>query len=186
MTRVCLCLTSHAMSRELRCSFTPIGKAQTINGSIYPLWSGSSVSVRRTGPAPSWVVNLLMKTCLPKKWRNSPTGTCVTSLAAIPPARSPNASQWTRDRATIANWSGATRRSFASGKCKYYDRKDAHLKTLTLGSYEQYLDRYWRAGEMTMVNHLTGKSTVLSWTDFQFRTNLDDRDFTQTGLRRVR
>ena len=71
-------------------------------------------------------------------------------------------------------------------KVQYYDRKDAHLKTLTLGSYEQYLDRYWRAGEMTMVNHLTGKSTVLSWTDFQFRTNLDDRDFTQTGLRRVR
>ena len=71
-------------------------------------------------------------------------------------------------------------------KVEYYDRKDAHLKTLTIGNYEQYLDRYWRAGEMTMVNHLTGKSTVLSWTDYQFRTDLNDRDFTQTGLRRVR
>ena len=66
-------------------------------------------------------------------------------------------------------------------KVEYYDRKDAHLKTLTLGNYQQYLERYWRAGEMTMVNHLTGKSTVLTWTDFQFQTDLDDRDFTQTG-----
>ena len=71
-------------------------------------------------------------------------------------------------------------------KVEYYDRKDAHLKTLTLGNYEQYLDRYWRAGEMTMENHLTGKSSVLTWTDFQFRTDLDDRDFTRTGLRRAR
>ena len=71
-------------------------------------------------------------------------------------------------------------------KVEYYDRKNSHLKTLTMGNYQQYLDRYWRAGEMTMENHLTGKSTVLTWTDFQFRTDLDDRDFTQTGLRRVR
>ncbi len=71
-------------------------------------------------------------------------------------------------------------------KVEYYDRKGAHLKTLTFGSYERYLDRYWRAGEMTMVNHLTGKSTVMSWTDFQFGTDLDERDFTRTGLKRVR
>ena len=71
-------------------------------------------------------------------------------------------------------------------KVEYYDRKDAHLKTLTLGSYEQYLDRYWYAGEMTMVNHLTGKSTVLTWTDYQFRTDLDARDFNQSSLKRAR
>ena len=71
-------------------------------------------------------------------------------------------------------------------KVQYYDRKDAHLKTLTLGSYEQHLDRYWYAGEMTMVNHLTGKSTVLNWTDFQFQTDFNESDFTQTGLRRAR
>ena len=71
-------------------------------------------------------------------------------------------------------------------KVEYYDRKDAHLKTLTLANYEQFLDNYWYAGEMTMVNHLTGKSTDLTWTDYQFRTDLNDRDFTQTGLKRVR
>ena len=71
-------------------------------------------------------------------------------------------------------------------KVEYYDRKDAHLKTLTIAKYKQYLDRYWRAGEMTMVNHLTGKSTVLSWADYQFRTNLKARDFSKTGLKRAR
>ena len=71
-------------------------------------------------------------------------------------------------------------------KVEYFDRKDAHLKTLTLGEYQQYLESYWRAGKMIMVNHLTGKSTDLVWTDYQFRTDIDERDFTRTGLRRVR
>ena len=71
-------------------------------------------------------------------------------------------------------------------KVEYYDRKNAHLKTLTLSSYERYLDRYWQAGEMAMVNHVTGKSTDLSWSDFEFGADLDDRDFTRTGLKRVR
>ena len=61
-------------------------------------------------------------------------------------------------------------------KMELYDRRGAHLKTLTLASYRQYLDRYWRAGEQTMLNHLTGASTVLKWTDFRFRTNLDDSE----------
>ena len=71
-------------------------------------------------------------------------------------------------------------------KVEYYDRKDDHLKTLTLSNYGQYQERYWRAGEMEMVNHLTGKSTVLTWTDYAFGTGLDDGDFTQTSLRRAR
>ena len=71
-------------------------------------------------------------------------------------------------------------------RVEYYDRKDAHLKTLTIRNYELYVDRYWHASEMTMVNHVTGKSTVLTWADYQFGTGLDARDFTQTGLRRAR
>lgn len=71
-------------------------------------------------------------------------------------------------------------------KVEYYDRKDAHLKTLTVSSYAQYLDGRWWAGQMTMVNHLTGKSTVLTWTDYRFGTGLEDNDFTPTSLRRAR
>ena len=71
-------------------------------------------------------------------------------------------------------------------KIRYFDRKNAHLKTLTLGKYERHLDRYWRATEMTMENHLTGKSTIMRWSDFKFRTGLKDGDFSKTGLKRVR
>ena len=75
---------------------------------------------------------------------------------------------------------------FRAWKMELYDRRGSHLKTLTFTDYRQYLDRFWRAGEQTMVNHLTGASTVLHWTDFLFRSNLEDSEFTQTALRRVR
>ncbi len=78
------------------------------------------------------------------------------------------------------------REALRAWKIEYYDRKNAHLKTLTLSDYKLYLERYWRASQMTMVNHLTGKSTVMTWTDYQFQADLDDRDFTKTGLRRAR
>ena len=55
-------------------------------------------------------------------------------------------------------------------KVEFYDRKDALLKTLTFKGYRQYLDQYWRADEMDMVNHQTDKSTLLAWSNYQFRT----------------
>ena len=75
---------------------------------------------------------------------------------------------------------------FRLWKVEYFDRKNAHLKTLTVDGYERYLDRYWQASNMNMVNHLTGKSTVLTWADYQFGTDLAAAEFTQTGLRRAR
>ncbi len=71
-------------------------------------------------------------------------------------------------------------------KMTLYDRKGSHLKTLTFANYRKYAERYWRAGEQTMANHLTGASTVLKWTDFQFRNNLQESEFTRPALRRVR
>ena len=71
-------------------------------------------------------------------------------------------------------------------KMELYDRKESHLKTLTFANYKKYLDQYWRAEEQTMVNHLTGARTVLRWTDFKFGNDLDDSEFTQTALRRIR
>ena len=68
----------------------------------------------------------------------------------------------------------------------YHDRKDALLKTLRFEGYRQYLDRYWRADRFRMVNHQTGKSTELHWSDFQFRQGLTERDFDQNSLRRAR
>ncbi len=71
-------------------------------------------------------------------------------------------------------------------KIVFYDRKDALLKTLSAAGYHQYLDRYWRADRVDMVNHQTGKSTRLNWKNYQFRTGLKDRDFSKNKLEKVR
>ncbi|MFW5444544.1 MAG: outer membrane lipoprotein-sorting protein [Methylococcaceae bacterium] len=66
----------------------------------------------------------------------------------------------------------------------YYDRQNALLKTLTFHDYQQYLDHYWRPDRMLMVNHQTGKSTELIWSDRQFKVGLNDRDFIPSTLKR--
>ena len=71
-------------------------------------------------------------------------------------------------------------------KIDYYDRKNALLKTLVFRGYQQYLDQYWRADEMYMENHQTGKSTLLTWKKYDFRTGLTDSDFNKNSLKRAR
>lgn len=69
---------------------------------------------------------------------------------------------------------------------EYYDRREALLKRLTVNGYELHEDRYWRPTEMEMQNLLTGKSTLMQWSDYQFSTGLDERDFTTRALERAR
>ena len=69
---------------------------------------------------------------------------------------------------------------------RFFDRRDAHLKTMVVEDYKQYLDRFWRSGRITMTNHLTGKSTLLVWSDYEFGADLDLGDFTRTALKRAR
>jgi outer membrane lipoprotein-sorting protein len=71
-------------------------------------------------------------------------------------------------------------------KIEFYDRKQALLKTLEFRDYRQYLDQYWRADEMFMQNHQTGKSTLLTWEQYQFRTGLKESDFNKNSLKRAR
>ncbi len=71
-------------------------------------------------------------------------------------------------------------------KIDYYDRKEAHLKTLTLSGYRRYLDQYWRAHKLAMINHQSGKSTDLLWKDFNFQKGLKSRDFNKNSLKRAR
>ncbi len=69
---------------------------------------------------------------------------------------------------------------------RFFDRRDAHLKTMVVEGYKQYLDRFWRSSRITMTNHLTGKSTLLVWSDYEFGADLDLGDFTRTALKRAR
>ncbi len=69
---------------------------------------------------------------------------------------------------------------------EYYNRRNDLLKTLTFRDYRQYLGQFWRAHDLNMVNHLTGKSTSLTWSSFEFQTGLTEDDFSRASLRRAR
>lgn len=71
-------------------------------------------------------------------------------------------------------------------KIVFYDRKNTLLKTLTYSGYNKYLNKYWRADQLTMTNHQTDKSTILKWTDYKFKTGLSDRDFSRNSLKRAK
>jgi len=71
-------------------------------------------------------------------------------------------------------------------KVEFYDRKGDLLKTLTYHDYKQYLNQYWRPDRMEMVNHQTGKSTSLLWSEYRHKTGLTDRDFDKKSLKRAR
>lgn len=75
---------------------------------------------------------------------------------------------------------------YIAEKIEFYDRKNDLLKTLVNNNYQQYLDQYWRASEMLMENHQTGKSTYLKWQGYKFRNGLDDKDFSRNSLKRAR
>jgi outer membrane lipoprotein-sorting protein len=70
-------------------------------------------------------------------------------------------------------------------KVDYYDRKQALLKTLQASDFSRHLDHYWRPGRMEMVNHQTGKSTLLEWSDYRFKTGLTEADFRSQALKRI-
>ena len=89
--------------------------------------------------------------------------------------------------------SGYTRRIVWVDKAEYriqkidfYDRKNMLLKTLTYTNYQQYLNQYWRADTMSMVNHQNGKSTELQWSNYAFKVGLKESDFKKNALKRTR
>ena len=75
---------------------------------------------------------------------------------------------------------------FREWKVDYYDRKNSLIKTLTVKGNRIYLDKYWHADVMLMVNHQTEKSTQLKWSNYTFRTGLTNHDFNKNSLKRVR
>ena len=97
------------------------------------------------------------------------------------------------ERTPVDDRSGYTRHvvwfdqaEYRPEKVEYYDRKDELLKTLTYRGYRLYLDQYWRAAEMFMENHQTGKSTALIWEDYTLAAGLSERDFDRNSLQRAR
>ncbi len=77
-------------------------------------------------------------------------------------------------------------RDHQSRQVDFYGRQDQKLKTLTFGAYKKYNDKYWRAHELKMVNHITGKSTDFLFDEYKFGLNFSDKDFVKGVLTHVR
>ncbi len=97
------------------------------------------------------------------------------------------------ERVPVDRKSGYTRHevwfdkeTYRPEQIKYYDRKGELLKTLIFRDYTQYLGEFWRPDKQFMENHQTGKSTLLLWENYEFKTDLVERDFNRNSLRRAR
>lgn len=97
------------------------------------------------------------------------------------------------ERYPVDEFSGYTKQviwidqnEYRAWKVDFYDRKKSLLKTLSISDYQQYLDKYWRAHTMEMQNHQTGKKSILTWSNYQFKTGLSESDFNKANLKRVR
>lgn len=75
---------------------------------------------------------------------------------------------------------------FRVHRIEFFDQKGDALKTMNVSDYKLYLDKFWRGHKQVMTNHQTGKSTVVTWSDYQFNTGLDEKDFNKSSLKRAR
>lgn len=76
-------------------------------------------------------------------------------------------------------------KDFQFRKMEFYDLKNAHIKTLYLKDYKQYLGYWWRFHAVEMVDHQMGKSTTVTYS-WKLRVGLDEDDFSVNALKRVR
>ncbi len=71
-------------------------------------------------------------------------------------------------------------------KIDFSDRKNVLLKTLISEGFKRYKDKFWRPDVMKMINHQTGKKTILEFKEYRFGTGLMENDFTKNSLKRAR
>ncbi len=71
-------------------------------------------------------------------------------------------------------------------KVEFYDRRGGLLKVLDLTDYREYDGGIWRTHKMHMENKQTGKSTDLIYSDYKFKTGMNNNDFEKGVLKRVR
>ncbi len=76
--------------------------------------------------------------------------------------------------------------NYTPHKVVYYNRHKKLQKTLTFHGYELYLEKYWRAKKLSMVNHINGRSTDLIKNTLKLNTGISSRDFNKSSLSRIR
>jgi outer membrane lipoprotein-sorting protein len=71
-------------------------------------------------------------------------------------------------------------------KVEFFDRRNALQKTLVYGGYQLQDGRFWEPDSMDMVNHQTGKSTTIQFSNYRYRSDLSAQDFDPQRLENER
>lgn len=69
---------------------------------------------------------------------------------------------------------------------EFFDRRERLLKTLSTEGFTESDQGQWRPLKLVMENHQSGRSTTLTFEDYQFDTGLSERDFDENRLANVR
>jgi len=69
---------------------------------------------------------------------------------------------------------------------QYFGKGSLHVKTLNISGYKKFKGRWWRAARLSMQNHQTGKSTILTWKNRKFGISISSRDLSVSGLKRLK
>jgi hypothetical protein len=69
---------------------------------------------------------------------------------------------------------------------EYFNRRGAHVKTLTAAGYRKYNGRFWRPDVIRMENLQTKKSSDLVWSNYKFGVGLVEAQFSVNALQNVR
>ena len=71
-------------------------------------------------------------------------------------------------------------------RVEHFDAQGRLLKTLVHEDWQLHDGRFWRARRWTMINHQSGKRTVVTVQGYRFGNGFSDRDFSRGALGRIR
>lgn len=71
-------------------------------------------------------------------------------------------------------------------KIEFVDHSGLPLKTLLAKEHRLYLETFWRPESLMMINHQTTSTTELIWSNYEFKTDISERDFASNSLKRAK
>ncbi len=69
-------------------------------------------------------------------------------------------------------------------KIEFFDRRMKHSKTFEAKGYKAYKSKYWRPMSISMSNLKNGRSTLITYSGYNFKLELSDTDFHKSVLKR--
>jgi hypothetical protein len=78
------------------------------------------------------------------------------------------------------------KKEFRILKIDFYDKHEQLVKTLIRSHFKLYEGKFWAMEQMRMINHRTGRETLVLWSNYRFGLGLRESDFTRESLKRIK